>query len=288
MAGVKTIPLNSTTFTVLEQYLPTAVRIRRCVHTTSLIQEVDSFRPRIDDTITEERKLREADLEASAAMQFTDRDLDDSASFVAANVDLKSLLGTRLFGDMRPRDFRRPLLGGQLDAMNEWPSALQDSDKEVLKLHVPILVQRLAAAQAAADEKKETTRKLADFRTVGARVKLIEAFNAWRKSLFGKLGDMQHANPHLGSGWAESFFLQESSDEPTVAELDRKIAAAEVDIERWKKQRDEIKAHDDATAAARAATIRKEKQAQLDALRKAQMDLEAKAAAIAADLANEP
>ncbi|HRI70391.1 MAG TPA: hypothetical protein PK156_39435 [Polyangium sp.] len=288
MAGIKTIPLNATTDTVLEHYLPTLVRIRRCVHTHALIPDVESFRARIDDAMTEERKLREADLEASAAMHFTDRDLDDSATFVAANVDLKSLLGTRLFGDMRPRDFRRPLLGGQLEAMTAWPTVLQDSEKEVLRQHVPILAQRVATGQTAADEKKETTRRLADFRTVGTRVRLIEAFNAWRKSLFGKLGDMQHANPALGTGWAESFFLQESADEPTVAELERKIAAAEVDIERWKKQRDELKAHEEATAAARAAAIRKEKQAQLEALQKAKADIEAKAAAIAAELDDSP
>jgi len=284
MAGIKTFPLNATTVTVADNYVPTVVRIRRCAHTKALIQEAESFRQRIDDAIAEERTLREADLEASAATHFADWDLDSSAVFVAANVDLTSMLGTLLFGDMRPRDFRRPLLGGQLEKMKEWPSALQNAESEVLKQHIPVLVQRLSVADAAAEEKKETARKLAEFRAVGTRVKLNEAFNAWRKSLYGKLGDMQHANPQLGAGWAESFFLHESSDEPTVADLNRQIAAAEVDIERWKKQRDEMQAHDEASRAARAAAIRKEKQAKLDALLKAQTDIEAKAAALAAEL----
>jgi hypothetical protein len=117
-------------------------------------------------------------------------------------------------------------------------------------------------------------------------VKLNEAFNAFRKSLYGKLGDMQHANPALGSGWAESFFMHEAADEPTVLELERKIAAAEVDLERWKKQRDELKAQDEASAAARAAALKKEKQAKLDALLKAQADIKAKAEALAAELGN--
>lgn len=284
MAGIIAVPLNATTATTDEHYKFTLVRIRRCPHTKSLIPDVESFRPRIDAALAEERSLIEADMEAAAGVQFTDRDLDDSATFVAANVDLKSLLGARLFGDMRPRDFRRPQLGGQLQTMAEWPSALIESEKEVLVSHVPLLTQRVAAGQASSEEKKSTTQKLADFRAVGTRVKLNEAFNAWRKSLYGKLGDIQHANPSLGPGWAESFFLHESSDEPTVADLDRKIAAAEVDVERWKKQRDELNARETAVAAVRAAAIRKEKQAKLDALLKAQADIEAQAAALAAEI----
>lgn len=288
MAGIKTLPQNSTTDTTEEHYLHTVVRVRQCAHTKTLIPEVENFRPQIATAQAEERTLREADMEASAAVHFADRDLDDSASFVAANVDLKSLLGTRLFGDQRPRDFRRPLLGGQLDAMNEWPATLQTSEKDVLIAHVPVLEQRLAFARTAAEQKKQTSQKLADFRAVGTRVKLNEAFNAWRKSLYGKLGDIQHANPALGTGWAESFFLQESSDEPTVLELERKIAAIEVDLERWKKQRDELKAQEEAAAAVRAAAIRKEKQAKLDALRKAQAEIEAQASELAAELEPTP
>ena len=284
MAGIITIPPNATTTTVEEHYLFTLGHIRRCAHTTTLIAEVESFRPQITAAIAEERILREADMEASAGVHFVDRDLDDSATFVAANVDLKSLLGQRLFGDVRPRDLRRPLLGGQLEKMKEWPDALGSCEKELLVAHVPLLSQRVNAGQTASDEKKHTTQKLADFRAVGTRVKLNEAFNAWRKSLYGKLGDIQHANPELGSGWAESFFMHDAADDPTVLELDRKIAAAEVDIERLKKQRDEMKAHDEASAAARAAALKKEKQAKLDALLKAQAELKAKAEALAAEI----
>ncbi len=168
--------------------------------------------------------------------------------------------------------------------MKEWPIALGSCDKEILVAHVPLLSQRVNAGQTASDEKKQTMQKLADFRAVGTRVELNEAFNAWQKSLYGKLGDMQHANPALGSGWAESFFMHEAADEPTVLELDRKIAAAEVDLERWKKQRDELKAHKEATAATRAAALKKEKQAKLDALLKAKADIKAKADALAAEI----
>lgn len=288
MAGIRTIPINATTETTEGHHLFTLLRVRQCPHTKTLIPEAESFRARIDAAKAEERTLIEADMEASAAVHFADRELDDSASFVAANVDLKSLLGTRLFGDQRPRDFRRPLLGAQIDAMKGWPAILTESGKDVLVAHVPLLSQRVDAGVIAAESKTKASANLANFRAVGTRVKLNEAFNAWRKALYGKLGDMQHANPALGTGWAESFFMQESDEEPTLLELDRKIAAAELDLERLKKHREQLKAQEEAAAAARAAATRKEKQAKLDALRKAQAEIEEKAATLAAEIEAEP
>jgi acyl-CoA hydrolase len=62
------------------------------------------------------------------------------------------------------------------------------------------------------------------------------------------------------------------------------FASAEVDIERWKKQRDEMKVHDEASAAVRVVALKKEKQAKLDALLKAQAELKAKAEALPAEI----
>ncbi|MBK9265697.1 MAG: hypothetical protein IPM54_38650 [Polyangiaceae bacterium] len=284
MAGIKTLPLNATTDTAEHHYSFTSVRIRRHPLTKALIAETDAFRSQIDAAIAEERSLVEAEMEAGAAVHFADRDLDDSATFVAANTDSKSPLGKLLFGGLRPSEFRRPILNSQLEIMVEWPQTLAQSDKEILKDHVPLLAGRLETATTAANEKKQASQKLAEFRAIGTRAKLNEAFNAFRKSLYGKLGDIQHANASLGAGWAESFFLQDASDEPTIAELDRKIAGAEADLAAWKKQRDVLQAQQDAVAAARAAAARKEKEAKLEALRKAQEDMAAQAAALEAEL----
>lgn len=284
MAGVKTIPLNATTETVEHHFLHTLVRIRRHSSTQGLIAEVEAFRPKIGAAVAEERQLVEGDLEATAGVHFADRDLDDSANFVAANVDMKSPLGKLLFGGLRLSEFRRPTLGGQLETMAEWPTALANAPKDILKDYIPVLTARVTKAKAAAEEKKQASQKLAEFRAVGTRAKLNEAFNAFRKSLYGKLGDIQHAHPDLGAGFAESFFWQEASDQLTLSELDRKIAASEADLAGWKAQRDEMRAQQDAVAAAQAAAARKEKQAKLDALQKARQQIEAEAAALAADL----
>jgi hypothetical protein len=46
-----------------------------------------------------------------------------------------------------------------------------------------------------------------------------------RKSLFGKLGEIQHEHK-LGAGWAESFFLQDSAEELSLNQLDKKADLA--------------------------------------------------------------
>jgi len=284
MAGIKTIPLNATTETVEDHYTYTLVRIRRSPLTKDLIGETDAFRPKIDAVIAEERTLVEADMEATAGVHFADRDLDDSATFVASNADTKSPMGKVLFGGLRPSEFRKPILGGQLEMMEAWPTVLAGADKTVLKDHVPVLTARVVAGKAASTEKKLSWQKLTEFRTVGSRAKLNEAFNSFRKSLYGKLGDIQHGNADVGTGWAESFFWHETSEEPTIAELDRKIAGGEADLALWRKQREELRAEQDAVTAVRAAAARKEKEAKLEALQKTRAEIEAQAAAIAKEL----
>jgi hypothetical protein len=283
MAGIQTLPNYATVDTNEDRFLFTSSRVRRNPFTAALIPEVDAFRATIEAARAEERTLIEADAEASAAVQFADQDLDASVDFVASNTDRKSLLSTRLFGDLRPSELKKPLLSGQLQVMSGWPDVLTKSEKAVLVTHVPLLTQRLATAHQAATEKKASANKLADFRTVGTRAKLNEEHNAFRKALYGKLGEIQHENT-LPSGWAESFFHQDSSDALTLGELDRKIASTEADLDALKKQRDALKAQEEKIAAVRAEALRKEKQAKLDALVKAKAEIEAKENALRAEL----
>jgi hypothetical protein len=286
MAGPRAIPKNATTDTGDVELMHVESRVARNPYTKDLVPEVKAFRAKLDAARTEERGLLVADAEANAAVQFADQDLDESVEFVGDNTDRKTLLGGRLFGDLRVSELKKPVLGGELEVVSAWPDILAKSEKAVLEDHVPLLTQRVAAAVAASAEKKDTSNKLADFRAVGTRVKLNEEHNAFRKSLYGKLGEIQHANS-LPSGWAESFFLQESSESLTVTELNRKVASTEAELEALKKQRDALKAQEEKIAAARADAVRKEKKAKLEALAKARAELEAKESALRAELGEE-
>lgn len=283
MASIKTIPSNATTETTEDHFLYMLVRLRRNPHTKALVAEAEAFRPKINAARTEERSLSEADMEAGAGVQFADQDLNVSVDFVGDNTDRKSLFGMRLFGDLRPSELKRPVLGGQLDVMSGWPEVLATSEKEILVSHAPVVKARVEAGHAAAAEKKGTSNQLSNFRTVGVRVKLNEEHNALRKSLFGKLGDIQHAKG-LPSSWAESFFMQDSSEGLSVTELDRRIGSLEGELDALKKQRDALKSEEAKLAAAKAAASRKEKKARLDAITKARADLEAKESALRAEL----
>ncbi|MDC0748712.1 hypothetical protein [Polyangium mundeleinium] len=283
MATIKTLPETATTSTSEEHFRHTVVHVRRSPHTQHLIAEVEAFHPRIDAAIAEEKNLLEAEAEAAAAVQFADRDLDDSVDFVGANVDRSSLLGARLFGDLRPSELKRPTLGGQLDIMRTWPEALAEADKAVLRDHAPVVAARAAAGVAAATEKKAATQKLVDFRTIGSRVKLNQDFNKLRKSLFGKLGEIQHAHK-LGAGWAESFFLQDTADEPSLAQLDKKIGAVEGELDALKKQREALAAQEARIAAERTKAVQRQKKAKLETLQKLKADLAAQEAALLSEL----
>ncbi|TKC98535.1 hypothetical protein [Polyangium fumosum] len=284
MVGIKTLPETATTTTGETHFRFMASRVRRNPHTLAFVAEVDAFEPRIEAAIAEERNLLAAEASAAAAVQFADHDLDDSVDFVWANVEKGSLLAQRLFGDLRPSELKRPTLGGQLDIMKTWPEALVEADKAVLKDHAPVVAARAQAGAMAAEEKKSATQKLVDFRTIGTRVKLNQDHNGLRKSLHGKLGEVQHAHK-LGAGWAESFFLQESAEELTLPQLDKKIGAATAELDALTKQREALVAQEARLAAQRAQAEKREKKAKLDALQKLKADLAAQEAALLAELA---
>ena len=283
MVGIKTLPDTATTPTSAVHFRHMAARIRRNPFTQGLVAEVDAFESRIEAAIAEERNLLEAEASAAAAVQFADHDLDQSVDFVSANVDNRSLLGQRLFGHLRPSELKRPILGGQLDVMKTWPEALVEADKAVLKDHAPVVAARTQAGEAAANEKKTAALNLQNFRTIGTRVKLNQDHNKLRKSLFGKLGEIQHEHK-LGAGWAESFFLQESSEELTLNQLDKKIIATEAELDALKKQREALAAQEAKNAAQRAQAEKQEKQAKLEALQKLKAELAAQEAALLSDL----
>ncbi|MDI3286455.1 hypothetical protein [Polyangium sp. 15x6] len=283
MVGIKTLPDTATTPTGESHFRFMAARIRRNPYTQALVAEVDAFEPRIEAAIAEERNLLIAEASAAAAVQFADHDLDASVDFVSVNVDNRSLLGQRLFGHLRPSELKRPVLGGQLDVMKTWPEALAEADKAVLKDHAPVVAARAQAGEEAAKEKKIAAQNLIDFRTIGTRVKLNQDHNKLRKSLFGKLGEIQHEHK-LGAGWAESFFLQDSAEELSPSQLDKKIGAATAELDALKKQREALAAQEAMIAAQRAQAAQQEKKAKLEALQKLKADLAAQEAALLSEL----
>jgi hypothetical protein len=177
-----------------------------------LAAELDPVRPLIDAAWLEELGLIGALYESEAAMEVLDNSLDGVVDGVQATllVDLRgnrsSPIYLHYFGSVRPSDLKRPVLRGQVDGMRGWPTSLATSDNATLRQHGVTLTGLLTQADAAIQANDAAAQALKNFRVLGTRARLIDSFNAVRKSVYGSLGQIQHNNPQLGTGWAESFF----------------------------------------------------------------------------------
>ncbi|MDC0742404.1 hypothetical protein [Polyangium mundeleinium] len=285
MAGIITLVARTGIFTLYEEFFHTRGRLLSHPLTASLVPELDAFRPKLDASLMEELALSGERFAANAAVEFVDDDLDRLTDAIAAlsliesKNDRGALPYAHYFGSQRPSELKRPILGGQLDTMRHWPPSLQAASSQQLQTIGAALADLVERADQKTTTQAAVSQKIADFRTIGSRKQLVDEFNALRKSLHGKLGEIQHKTPELGTGWADSFFRQGSSAERlTVKELDRRIAAAEVELLAMKKQRDEKVAQEEAVARARADAEKTQKKAELLAAKKAAAELAARVA----------
>lgn len=293
MAGITTIGQRTSIPTLYDHYFFTLARLRKHALTQPLAAELEALRPELDAAQAEELGLAAAQYEAEAAVQFVDDALDGIVDGVANTLltelrgDRNAPLYLRYFGSQRPSEVKRPTLGGQLDTMRSWPPALAESTSPVLRDYGTSLAERLGEADAAAETKQRAAQQYKDFRVLGTRARLIDRMNAVRKSLYGKLGEIQHAEPSLGTGWAESFFRGSSSTRVTLTVLDRRIAAIETELAALRTQRDELAAQQERVAQAQAEAEEAEKRARLEAARAAAEELAAEIAELEGDIGSE-
>lgn len=106
---------------------------------------------------------------------------------------------------------------------------------------------KVTQAGKAVDELNAAEQRNREFRATGDRRKLIDAFNALRKSTYGKLAEMPHAQPQLKlpRNFADRFFRPERSAAATkpltAAEIEEKLTAAKKRVEELEQQLDKAK-----------------------------------------------
>jgi hypothetical protein len=91
------------------------------------------------------------------------------------------------------------------------------------------------AGTDAEKDVKASDKALSDFRLVGERKKVVDALNAGRASLFGKLLQFQHDHPdlRLPSDWAAGFFrhsVKTAKYGTTIAQVEAYLAKLENDM----------------------------------------------------------
>ena len=225
-----------------------------------------------------EGQLADDAVMASAARDTADEVLDPVVLQIVARVVAMAQGNTSdphvlsYTGGQTPYEITKPVLGPELVTAQEWLEPLAKETDQVLLSLVAPLQAAVSAGLDAEKEIKRVSKAITDCRLIGERKKAVDALNAARGALHGKLIEFQHSNPalHLPAGWAESFFRHStktakmgrtvSQVKDYIAGLDQQRAAAQElletlekrTIDRQKAKEDRDKARKD-LAAQRAA-----------------------------------
>jgi hypothetical protein len=285
MSIILTIGIRTAILTLYEEYFFTRGRLRRHPLANTLAADFETFEAKLQTTLLAELGLIGNRYEGDAAVEFVDVDLDGlldgiaAVTLIEAKNDRGSLPYSHYFSSQRPSELRRPILSAQLDTMRSWSPSLKQSSNQALVGYGTKLESKVTEADDCETFQRSAQTQLSDFRVIGGRKACIDELNARRKALHGKLGELQHQHPELGTGWADSFFRQGSgSDKPTLRELEKRLAAAEEEVLSLKKRRDELVAHEEAVAQSKAEAERAQRLAELAAAKKAAAEVAARIA----------
>ncbi|AUX37291.1 MULTISPECIES: hypothetical protein [Sorangium] len=232
--------------------------------------------------------ILKATTQVSVADEALDALVDAIANTILAEAgnDRSAPLYTLYFGNQRPSDLKRPVLGGQLETMRAWLPSLTGGSQALRALgeQLAAAIQKADAATAALAAAKQKNR---EFRTVGERKAFIDAQNALRKSTYGALSEMPHKHPdkRLPNTFADLFFKRlprrkTAAEEPepaTAAELTAKIAEVEQQLAALKTRYTEVLAAEEVSAREKA-----QREADAAALAEAEKAAEALAARVTA------
>lgn len=179
------------------------------------------------------------------------------------------------------------MLGAELATVADWIEPLKAAETDpALRAFAGRLEEAVKAGYAAEDEVKAADKALSDFRLLGERKKAVDALNAARAALLGKLLQFQHDNSdlRLGAGWAGRFFRKSSKGtrfgatiaqvEQAIQRLDAERAEAGAALAELQERAKEIEA-----AKASRAKARED----LAALRKTQKEQKAQEKALKAE-----
>lgn len=241
--------------------------------------------------LLEEVDILESLAAAQAAVDKADDGLDDFAGrtwraledFTSGNP--KHPLHVHLFKGKPLSKFKRPILGGQLEAMRDWSSPLKNSGAAALVALAGDLPALIAAADAAVALQTAAAQKNREFRDVGARKQLVDKLNATRKEAHGALAKLPFQHPNLAPDFADRFFRVEPATEEedeTIEEVKAAVADLETELAQRKAQLATMEA--EAAAAAKADAEKKAKELALEELEAQQAELAKKAAELKAQL----
>ncbi len=225
--GIRVLAYRIGLFILLREIQYTLSQMRQEPLAAPYVPHYQALRDTWKLVLLEEIEILDELSEAQAAVDKADNAIDAFCGRVSRCVDEHTDGKTRkqirlaLFKNKTLAKFRRPVLGGQLQAFSEWSVTLA-------KCGVPALIAMAAEAAALTDVGKsaEALRNAArkrnrDFRDVGTRKQFIDKVNATRKETHGVLGKMPFENPALPQDFAGAFFFSEAprGEDETIDEV---------------------------------------------------------------------
>lgn len=265
--------------------------------TQTYIPVFEALRDEWSAVFAEELALRDGLSAANARIVSIDTTLNGLAGrvskllLVITDDDKTHPLYVAYFKKKTLSDFKRPILGAQLEAMKGWISELKTSeDPNLVTLGADVeAAVTLADAAVAARSKLEADN--AFFRETGSRKKLFDKVNAARQQTHGELAKMPHEKLGLPATFANLFFRHLASDNDdapiTVEMIDEEIAALEEQVADKRALREALlaerakEAQVQAAKAAEQAALAELERAAAEATRKV-AEAKAKLAALSA------
>jgi len=233
--------------------------------------------------------LRDAITDAQACIDHVDDLLDNLVNGVVhtiltiTNGDRTHPLYKHFLGSKTPSDFKRPVLGGQLEAMKAWQPSLAQSEHAPLVAVASALAGLLGQANSAITAKAAAEGERDQFRDFGERKKFIDKLNGCRKETHGALAKLPHEDSSLPTNFADKFFRREARAEQgdeeevtitsvkaSIVEIQKELAARHkllADLEAEEAKAAEAAAHADKEALVALEAQAAEAQAKAAALR---------------------
>lgn len=259
--GIPTINPDASLALVLEEITFTPAVLAANPHTKTFAFDFDPVALQWTAANEQEIQLRIALVRGAALIYAADDELDELVDAISQAV-LLNVKGDRTapqyrlyFGAKTPGERKRPVLSQQLEAMRGWIPSLLAASNTVLMALGARLQLAVAAADAAVLGLAKVEQENREFRTVGPRRALVDNINALRKSTYGKLAKMPHAEPgkHLPVTFADGFFrhqARKTPGKPTAAELAEQIAALDMQSAALKELLVAVSAEEEAAAKA--------------------------------------
>ena len=291
MAGIKTLPLNTSHGELREEIAFTMVRCEARPLTEALAPPLATFFPRIQDVMSTDWQLTLDVMRAEARVIVLDERLDTtvdaivSAILVITGGDRTHWLYVLFLGTQQPAELKAPILGEELETLEKvWLPELGKTPFPTLSAFTAVLKPQVEEARTAETALAVAKQALTHFRSEqGACGALVADINSARKGAHGQLGVIAHANPLalLPTEFPESFFqLGRAHRKLTADELVVRLAQAKTAVEVLQARLEEARADELKKANKRATREAARRQKKLGKAEKKAADAQAEVDAL--------